>query len=716
MLGPSFDEQTPEVERYELRAAPPYLFQADRREFVQALSAGLMIAVAVSPAAAQRPGGRSSQRDATLSQRFHLGVDGVVTVFSSKVEVGQGARTQLAQAAAEEFRLPLERIRLVLGDTQQCPDDGGTAGSRTTPSSVPRVRAAAATAREVLARHAAERLGVDRAAVSVSEGVFRSADGKQLTLGELAADDQLLGQFQTMLPDNNVEFTSVERWRVLGTAAPKVTGREIVTGAAQFPSDIVRPGMWYGKVLRPASFGATLKSVDLTPAQDLERVVTVRDGDFVGCAAATSWQAARACQALAATAVWDRPPHPTSQQLFTHLKSTVRQEGGRRGGGRVTGSPEDALREAIQQISVAYTIAYIQHAPMEPRAAVAEWDGDKLTAWVGTQQPSRVQGELREAFRLSDQQVRVIVPDTGGGFGGKHSGEAAVEAARLAKAAGRPVCLRWTREEEFTWAYFRPAGLIEVQAGLDTAGRLLSWDFANYNSGESAIGTPYQAPHQRSRFLSTDSPLRQGSYRALASTANTFARESAMDELAALAKSDPLEFRLSHLEEGRLTDVLRAAADKFGWQARRAAAAAGHGVGLACGTEKGSFVAACAEVEVQDGQLRVLHVCQAFECGAIQNPANLRAQVEGCLIMGLGGALYEEVAFENGRLSNPSFSTYRVPRLQDVPALEIVLVDRRDLASVGAGETPIIAVAPAIANAIHHASGLRCRSMPLRIT
>ena len=244
---------------------------------------------------------------------------------------------------------------------------------------------------------------------------------------------------------------------------------------------------------------------------------------------------------------------------------------------------------------------------MEPRAAVAEWQDGQLTVWTGTQQPSRVHGQLCQAFRLANDKVRVIVPDTGGGFGGKHTGEAAIEAARLAKAAGRPVHLLWTRDEEFTWAYFRPAGLIEVQAGIDAAGKLLSWDFANYNSGGSAIETPYDVPHGRTQFVSADSPLRQGSYRALASTANTFARESAMDELAELAAIDPLDFRLQHLEPGRLKDVLQAACQQIPVASppcrsqSRTAELASHAE-----PRRESYVAACAEVEVIDGKFRVL--------------------------------------------------------------------------------------------------------------
>ena len=293
----------------------------------------------------------------------------------------------------------------------------------------------------------------------------------------------------------------------------------------------------------------------------------------------------------------------------------------------------------------------------------------------------------------------------------------AIEAARLAREAGRPVSLRWTRAEEFTWAYFRPAGLFELEAGLDAAGRLAAWDFINYNSGTAGLETPYRIPHTRTQFLYCEAPLRGGSYRGIAATANNFARECFMDELAGAAGKDPLEFRLAHLENTRFEDVLQAAAKRFGWPQRRRERRPGAGAGLAGGAEKGSYVAACAEVEADRarGHLRVRRICMAFECGAILNPANLRAQVEGAIIQGLGGALTEEIEFENGRLKNGSFAQYPVPRFRDVPPLEIVLVNRPDLPPVGAGETPIIAVAPAIANAVFDATGERVRSLPIRV-
>jgi isoquinoline 1-oxidoreductase len=312
--------------------------------------------------------------------------------------------------------------------------------------------------------------------------------------------------------------------------------------------------------------------------------------------------------------------------------------------------------------------------------------------------------------------VQVVVPHFGGGFGGKHTAEAATEAARLAKEAGHPVAVQWTRAEEFMWAYFRPAALIEIEAGLDAGDAISAWDITNYNAGASALDTPYRIPHTRTRFVASDAPLKQSSYRVLAATANNFAREAFTDELAAAAGKDPLEFRLSHLDNERLGNVLNAAAQRFGWAERRKKRRPGTGIGLACGTEKNSVVAACCEVEVDraSGTPRLIEVVQAFECGAILNPANLRAQVEGAIMMGVGPALREEILFHDGKIANARFAAYHVPRFRDVPRLEVVLLDRRDLESAGAGETPIMVIAPAIANAVFDATGKPVHRMPIR--
>jgi isoquinoline 1-oxidoreductase len=314
---------------------------------------------------------------------------------------------------------------------------------------------------------------------------------------------------------------------------------------------------------------------------------------------------------------------------------------------------------------------------------------------------------------VPEEAVRVIVPDTGGGYGGKHTGEAALEAARLARAVGRPVMLFWTRDDEFAGAYLRRAGVIDIASAACADGRLTAWEHHNYNSGAAAIQTPYAIPNQELVFHLTIAPLRQGSYRALAATANTFARETHLDELASALTIDPLALRLHNLQDERLRAVLRAAAAAFGWGAARPVA--GHGFGIACGTEKGSYLATCVEVAIEPGTrvVRIVRVVQAYECGAIVNPHGLRGQVEGAIIQGLGGALFEAIEFSAGVLQTSGFSSYRVPRFGDIPAIEIVLLNRPDLPSAGAGETPIIGIAPAIGNAIFAASGVRLRSLPL---
>jgi isoquinoline 1-oxidoreductase len=312
--------------------------------------------------------------------------------------------------------------------------------------------------------------------------------------------------------------------------------------------------------------------------------------------------------------------------------------------------------------------------------------------------------------------VRVIVPDAGSGYGGKHTGECAVEAARLARASGKPVKLVWTREEEFNWAYFRPAGVIDVNTGVKNDGTVTAWEFHNYNSGGSGIQVKYDFPNQDIQFHNSKSPLRQGSYRGLAATANHFAREVHMDELAQLVGMDPVAFRLKNIKDARLKAVLEAAANAFGWGTNSGRKnTEGRGRGIACGFEKGSYVATAAEVSVdaKTGSVKIERVVESFECGAIVNRLHLHNQVEGAVVQSIGGALFEKIDFKNGQILNGKFAKYRLPRFSDMPAIEIVLLDRKDLPSAGAGETPIVGLAPAVGNAIFDATGKRLRSLPL---
>ena len=687
-----------------------YDFGLNRRSFVQFLGAGLLVAASVSPASGQERGRRrGGGGPKKISARIHLGKDGSITVLAGKVEGGQGARAEFVQAAAEELRVAASAIQLVLADTGLVPDDGITAGSGSTPRTIPSIRQAAAAARQLLLQFAAKQWAVEPGTCEVRDGkAIHAGSKREIAYAALAADETAARSLEENIPAD-VTLTPIKEWKVLGTGLSRPNGRDIVTGAHQFPSDISRTGMLYGKVLRPPAYGAKLTDIDLAPVKAMKDVTVVRDDQFVGVVAPTAFRTEQALEALAKTAKWDSSSQPSSDELFDYLRQHAQ--------GGVPANPfTEELAQAKHVLKQTYHVPYAQHAPLEPRAAVAEWNDGKLTVWAGTQNPFGHRGELSRAFHISEDQVRVIVPDFGAGFGGKHTGEASVEAARLARGAGKPVSLRWTRAEEFTWAYFRPAGVIEAQASLDSKGALTSWHFININSGPSAVETPYRVAKNRSQYIQSAPPLRHGSYRALASTANTFARECFMDEAATAAEMDPLEFRLAHLENDRLRAVLEAAAKRFDWKSRVKNKQPNIGIGLACGTEKGSYVAACVEVQLDPAQkeIKVRKVTQAYECGAILNPDNLMKQVQGAIIMGLGPALREEMIFEHGQIQNASFRKYQVPRFDDVPELDIHLLDRPDLPSAGAGETPIIAVAPAIANAVFQTSGVRLRSMPLR--
>jgi isoquinoline 1-oxidoreductase len=566
----------------------------------------------------------------------------------------------------------------------------------------------AAAARELLLDLAAAKGKCERGSLTVADGkVIGPRFRPSFAFGELTEGKKLV-----KLIDDTAPTTPPEKWTVAGTSVPKVDGRAYVTGAHRYASDVKRPHMLFGKVLRPPSFKAELTGAHTRDAEGMSGVTVVRDGAFVGVTALTEKAAAQALAAIRPE--WKTTPQPSGDELFKYLKdhpAAARGFGGRFGNDK--GSVKEGLKEADKKLEATYTVAYIAHAPLEPRAAVAEWSGGKLTVWTGTQRPFGVRDELARALKIAVERVRVIVPDTGSGYGGKHTGEAAVEAARLARAAGKPVKLVWTREEEFTWAYFRPAGVIEVTAGAKKDGTLTAWEYHNYGSGTAALRTPYEVANQRIAFHATDSPLRQGSYRGLAATANHFARESHLDDLAHALRLDPLAFRLKNLKDARLRAVLEAAAKQFGWG--KARPAADRGFGIAGGTEKGSYVASCAEVSAdrKSGRVKVVRVVTAFECGAVLNPDHLKNQVEGAAVMGLGGALFEAVQFANGKVLNPRFSSYRVPRFRDAPLLETVLLDRKDLPSAGAGETPIVALAPAVGNAIFQASGIRLRSLPM---
>lgn len=695
----------PETARPE---APGSGFEVNRRDFLKLLGGGLLICMSPAAAWTQESGRRFARHELprSISAWLHIAAGNQVKVFTGKVEVGQNIRTSLAQQVAEELRVPVDSIAMVMGDTDLTPWDMGTFGSLTTPTMGPELRKMAAAAREALIELAAKRWQVKPADLMAANGKVSEAHGaRTATYGELTG-----GQDIVKVVDGTEHLTPATDWKIAGTSVPKVGGRQFVTGAHKFPSDMTRPGMMFGKVVRPDGYNATLQSLNTDDASKMAGVKVVHDGDFIGVVAPDAETAQDALGAIKAN--WVVPAQPSNETLFEYLRNNPETGRGSEPES-ATGSVAPALATADLKLKRQYTVQYIAHAPLEPRAAVAEWNNGKLTVWTGTQRPFGVREQLMDEFQLPADRVRVIQPDMGSGYGGKHTGEAALEAARLARAAGKPVKLVWTREEEFTWAYFRPAGLIEIDAGLKRDGTLVAWEHHNYNSGPSAIVTPYVVANQLAQYHPCKSPLRPGSYRALAATANNFARESHMDALAHEARMDPLAFRLKNLDNPRLRAVFEAAAERFGWARMKSSRERGYG--LAGGTDKGGFVATCVEVGIhpETGQIHIRRVVQAWESGAVVNPDGLRNQMMGAITQAIGGALFEQILFANGHILNPHFAHYRVPRFSDIPEIEVVLLDRKDLPSAGAGEIGIIGLAPAVANAIFAATGTRLPDMPL---
>lgn len=677
----------------------------DRREFLKGLGAGLLICLTNGRSIAQESGrtygGHALPKE--VSAWLHIAADGNVTVYTGKVEVGQNIRTSLAQQVAEELRVPFSRIAMVMGDTDLVPWDMGTFGSRTTPTMGPELRTMAVAARRELLDKAASQWKANLEDLKAEEGkIVDVKTRRSASYGELTNGAKLITVVQ-----GEESLTPATEWKIAGTPVPKAGLRAFVTGEHKYPSDIVRPDMLFGAVLRPVGYDAKLLSVDTSAAEKMAGVQIVRDGDFIGVVAPAMYTVQKAVEAIEAK--WDVPPQPSNDGLFEYLKSHPDEESQPE---HQAGSVEQAMAKADVKVEDKYTVQYIAHAPLEPRAAVAEWNEGKVTVWTGTQRPFGVRDQLMEAFHLPAEKVRVLQPDMGSGYGGKHTGEAALEAARLAKAASKPVKVVWTREDEFTWAYLRPAGLMELRAAARKDGTLVAWEHHNYNSGPAAIITPYVVSNQLIQYHPAKSPLRQGSYRSLAATANNFARESHMDAVAHALNMDPVAFRLRNLEDPRLIAVVKAATERFGWGQVKSTASRGYG--FACGHDKGGYVAACAEVEIDsDKRVRIRRIVQAWESGAIINPDGLRNQVGGAIVQGMGGALFEAILFGNGRILNPHFADYRLPRFHDVPEIDVVLLDRKDLPSAGAGESGIICVAPAVGNAIFAATGARVRNMPM---
>jgi nicotinate dehydrogenase subunit B len=646
----------------------------DRREFLHVVGGGIIVFIAASDlalleelAAAELPQQRGYPTD--FNAYLRIGEDGRITVFSGKIEMGQGIITSLAQMAAEELGVDIAAVDMVMGDTASCPWDAGTWGSLSTRVFGPALRAAAAAAREVLIDLAAERLDVPadhlevrdgavvvrdgavpgrdaaaraRDAAAVRAGAVPARDaGRRVTFGELAAGrriERVLGR--------EAVLRAVREFTVMGRSYPRTDGEAKVTGATLYTGDIRVPGMLRARLLRPPAHGATLRSVDTVRAREVPDIVVVEEAGLVAVLHEDIEQAERALRLVRAE--WDEPETTVDDvAIHDHLvarlaRGSVQHE---------AGSMDAGAAAATHVFEHTYLDNYVAHAPIETHTALAIVENASATLWISTQTPFGDQQRVAAALGLPVEAVRVITPQVGGGFGGKASSGQAIEAARLARATGRPVQVMWTRQEEFFYDTFRPAAVVKIRSGIDAAGTIPLWDYRVYAAGTRGADMFYESPHRRitAHNPTADTgavhPFATGPWRAPGANTNTFARESQVDIMAAHAGIDPLEFRLRNMQEPRIRSALEAAAERFGWTP--APGPSGRGYGIACGVDAGTWVAHIAEVDVaDDGMVTVRRVVCAQEMGIVVNPEGAILQVEGCITMGLGYALAEKVRFQ----------------------------------------------------------------------
>ena len=686
-----------------------------RRDFLALTGSGLFLFFWVGPLEllpAQLPGRPSYSSD--FNAYLRIGPDGRVTCLVGKVELGQGAMTSLPMLLAEELDVALDSVDIVMGDTDLCPWDMGTFGSLSIRQFGPVLRGAGAEARAVLLQMVAERLNVPVERLHVKDGVVTdSSTGRRVTYAELVQGRRIERHI------GRVAVKPVSAFAVHGKSPTRRDALDKVTGKAKYAGDILLPGMLHARILRPPEHGAVLKHVDTTIAEKVEGVRIVRDGDLI---AVLHKQPDIAEKAKALIKVEYDSPRATvdDKTIFDHLLQNAPQP-------QVvseSGSLTQGEKLATTIVEETYLNSYVAHAAMETHSATVTIENDRVTVWAGTQTPFSVKQQVAQALGLAPENVRVIAPYVGGGFGGKSASRQAVEAARLAKLAGNPVQVVWDRREEFFFDTFRPAAVVKIRAGLDNAGGMIFWDFKVFCAGDREAKQFYDIPNQRT--VSSGGwggenpaglhPFAVGPWRAPSVNTNTFARESHIDTLARKAGIDPVEFRLKQLTDKRMRVVLQAAAKQFEWKPARTPS--GRGVGVACAIYSGTYVATMADVAVDkdSGNVQVKRVVCAQDQGVTVNPDGSRQQMEGSIMMGLGYALTEEVHFRGGEILERNFDTYEIPRFSGLPRIETVLIDNPDVAASGCGEPPIVTMGAVVANAIHDAVGARLLQLPMTPT
>ena len=642
-----------------------------------------------------------------LEERIRIEPDGSVTAFSGKIEFGQGIRTAFAQLVANELDVPVERVRVVLGDTAQVPFDFGTFGSNSVAQEAPALRLAAAFARRTLIGRASARLGVPATRLDTRDGTIGDGDGKRVSYADLVRDAPLAGA----VPDDE-PLLPPDRWRIIGRPLSRVEARDIVTGRARYTADVRLDRLARGAIARPPARGARAARVDDRVARAMPGVIAVvHDGDIVGVVAEREEQARAAADALEID--WETPQREPSETQVVPLRDDA--------------GADAALASAALTRSATYTLPSIASASIGPSAAVVDVRPDGATVYAGTHRPFGLRDAVAGSVGLSKESVRVMPQMSSGTYGRSSAPDVSVEAAVLSKHARRPVLVQWSRAEEFAYSPSRPEAVLEVTAGLDASGQLVAWRYDEHTNVHTAAGPdprvaamtsgrnavpPYTIPSARVVLHVEPTPLRTANFRSLAAAENVFAIESFIDELAHASKQDPLAFRLRHVEDPRLRRVMERVAEVSGY-GRELPGHRGHG--LACTSYHGTYVAQVAEVEVaSSGAVRVLRVWCVVDPGLVINPDGVRNQVEGGIQQSASWTLLEELRHKGGRVATTSWDTYPIATFRDAPeSIEVLVEGDASAPSTGVGEPGAVPTPAAIANAVFAARGARVRDIPL---
>jgi len=683
-----------------------------RRGFLKRLGGGVTIVMTVGGYGALQAcsESRADEKDG-YNAYLHIKADGRVDCLTGKIEMGQSVYTALKQLLAEELDVALEKVDIIMGDTDICPYDAGTWGSLSVRSFGPQLRAGAAEGRSALLDLAAAFLDVAKTQLTVTDGlvsVIGNPD-KGITYAELMDGKQVVKSVS-----DEPTLKKPSEFKVMGKSVKRHDAEEKVTGEAKYAADIQLPGMLYAAILRPPDHRAKLNTVDVSAAAAMKGVQVINQDGIV----ATLHKDPEVSRAAIyeVKAEWEYPDSDVNDEsIFDHLVST----GSKSRSVEEEGSNEFIESEDLVVVEHTYLDGYKAHAPIEPHAATAMMDGDKLVMWASSQTPFGSKAAIVEELGMPEDKVHLKQIFLGGGFGGKIYNPQVVELAKLVKITGKPIQLNYTRREEFFYDFFRPAAVVKAKSAVSRDGIIQHWNYDVYYAGRRGSQFFYETPNKSIKSWDDAEGgakghlFPTGAWRAPANNTNTFARESQLETMASRIGMDPLEFRLKNLKNDQMIRTLKLAAEKFGWKPLKGPS--GNGWGIACGFDAGTWIAAIAEVEVDttSGHVQVKRVVCAQDMGLVVNPHGATIQVEGGITMGLGYALSEDIEFAGGQIKSRNFDDYHITTFSMAPRIESYFINDPEAAPQGGGEPAVITAGGAIGNAIFDACGARITRLPM---